>query len=339
MATSRRPNPDDDHEYSPSRLCPRKWVPCVLVLVGFHLLAVLAEPLHFFSRSEVQSSPEFAVLRRTLAPYVEWLYLDHGYFFFAPNPGPSHLVAASPVPDAASDAPQIVAPQASEPSHEAGQSRASSFGANVRALPETDTPNRIEISDRAVNPKSQLANGDIVYLFPDRTRQWPRLLYHRYFMLSEFYNNVFAPSELLPDDRQDLEFLERWKQDRQFYAMLQKSMANSIAYRLSKPNLTMDRSQSPSVNLVRLERPLPTVEQILKQGLRLNDSRALEVLPESPRMESEASRSGNTIRNSPNGALSDFPNMPPENNLLRVPSGESVQPQRLKLPSIPSGKP
>lgn len=339
MATSRRPNPDDDHEDSPSRLCPRKWVPCVLVLVGFHLLAVLAEPLHFFSRSEVQSSPEFAVLRRTLAPYVEWLYLDHGYFFFAPNPGPSHLVAASPVPDTASDAPQIVAPQASEPSHEAGQSRASSFGANVRALPETDTPNRIEISDRAVNPKSQLANGDIVYLFPDRTRQWPRLLYHRYFMLSEFYNNVFAPSELLPDDRQDLEFLERWKQDRQFYAMLQKSMANSIAYRLSKPNLTMDRSQGPSVNLVRLERPLPTVEQILKQGLRLNDSRALEVLPESPRMESEASRSGNTIRNSPNGALSDFPNMPPENNLLRVPSGESVQPQRLKLPSIPSGKP
>ncbi|MBM3965787.1 MAG: hypothetical protein FJ308_12100 [Planctomycetes bacterium] len=286
MATSRRPNQEDDHEESPSRRCPRKWVPCVLVLVGFHLLAVVAEPLHFFSRSEVQSSPEFAALRRTFAPYVEWLYLDHGYFFFAPNPGPSHLVAAMLVP-------------------EAGQTWTSSFGASAGSLPETDTPNRVGISDRHLNPKNQLANGEIAYLFPDRTRQWPRLLYHRYFMLSEFYNNVFAPSELLPDDRQDLEFVARWEQDREFYALLQKSMTNSMAYRLSKPDPTMDRPQGPGVNLVRLERPLPTVEQILKQGLRLNDSRNLEVLPESP----------------------------------RIPSGESVQPQRLKFPSIPSGKP
>jgi hypothetical protein len=29
-----------------------------------------------------------------LRPYVEFLFLDHGYFFFAPNPGPSHLFRA-----------------------------------------------------------------------------------------------------------------------------------------------------------------------------------------------------------------------------------------------------
>ncbi len=29
--------------------------------------------------------------------------------------------------------------------------------------------------------------------FPDRKAQWPRLLYHRYFMLSEFLNSLSAP--------------------------------------------------------------------------------------------------------------------------------------------------
>ena len=37
-------------------------------------------------------SPFADAAYRLLRPYIGALYLDHGYFFFAPNPGPSHLV-------------------------------------------------------------------------------------------------------------------------------------------------------------------------------------------------------------------------------------------------------
>ncbi len=64
-------------------------------------------------------------------PYLQAAYLNHGYHFFAPEPGPSHLV-------------------------------------------------RYEV---------ELADGSRQSgFFPDRTRHRPRLLYHRYFMLSEHLN-------------------------------------------------------------------------------------------------------------------------------------------------------
>lgn len=300
MAISSRPNQDADHAEGPGRRCPRKIVPVVLVLVGFHLLAVLAEPLHFFSRSEVQTSPEFAALRRTLAPYVEWLYLDHGYFFFAPNPGPSHLVAAKLAANSGTSTTQTGTAEASE---------------------------------------NELSIGEIAYLFPDRTRQWPRLLYHRYFMLSEFYNNVFAPSELLEEDRQDPEFVARWTRDRQFYSSLQNSIANSISHRLSESNPELGQPQRPSIDLIRLERPLPSVEQILKQGIRLNDSRALEVLPEAPGLSHQApGLSNGPTMSAPASVPSVASGVSTENKILRVPSGEAIQPQRLTLPPRPSGK-
>ncbi|MFN9984742.1 MAG: hypothetical protein ACK52S_04230 [Pirellula sp.] len=321
MATSSRPNQDADHGEVPGRRCPRKMVPIVLVLIGFHMLAVLAEPLHFFSRSEVQTSPEFGALRRTLAPYVEWLYLDHGYFFFAPNPGPSHLVAAKLIRTGPIPAGPV------------------STGASVTPSPDSEERNRARNLDRTVASESQFPNGEIDYLFPDRTRQWPRLLYHRYFMLSEFYNNVFAPSELLEEDRQDPVFVARWAQDREFYSALQNSIANSISFRLSRSNPTLGQPQRPSVDLMRLERPLPSVEQILKQGIRLNDSRALEVLPESPGLDVQAPRPNSATMGMPFGVSSATSGVSSPNKILRAPSEEAVQPQRLKLPPLPLGKP
>ncbi len=62
-----------------------------LILV-IHLLAVTAEPLRFFTRSSRGTSPATDPARILLAPYVEFAYLNHGYFFFAPEPGPSHLL-------------------------------------------------------------------------------------------------------------------------------------------------------------------------------------------------------------------------------------------------------
>lgn len=190
----------------------RKWL---LGLVLFHLLAVVAEPLFFYSRSDVQAGPEFLALRRGLGPYVDWMYLDHGYFFFAPNPGPSHLVG---------------------------------------------------IRDRSV-------------VFPDRKEQWPRLLYHRYFMLSEFYNSSFAPTALDPQDMTDRMFVARWEEDRRFYRTLQRSISKSIQ---SQMNTRGDDRIETWPELVRLERPLPGPQEVLSGAKRLGDSRDLIVLPEGP---------------------------------------------------------
>ncbi len=68
-----------------------------------------------------------------LSPYTQAACLNNGYRFFAPEPGPGHL---------------------------------------VRYEVETKDGRHIE------------------GIFPDRSQQWPRLLYHRYFMMSEFLNSV-----------------------------------------------------------------------------------------------------------------------------------------------------
>jgi hypothetical protein len=62
-------------------------------LIALHVTAVFLPPLAFACRGEFGSSSPFADgLASWLRPYSQLMYLDHGYFFFAPNPGPSHLV-------------------------------------------------------------------------------------------------------------------------------------------------------------------------------------------------------------------------------------------------------
>jgi hypothetical protein len=210
--------------------CPPSLAWVVILLVGLHLLAVLAEPLRFFSQSDFQAGPEFAALRRWTAPYVEWMYLDHGYFFFAPNPGPSHLVAV----DRKDQRPPLM----------------------LARPPEEGVP-----------------IDQYVYVFPDRKRHWPRLLYHRYFMLSEFYNNRFAPDRLLEEDRDDPDFVARWERDRALYVQLGASIERSMEKTLG--------STEPLL-LRRLERDLPSPDQVMKDGWQLDDPRGLYVLPEGP---------------------------------------------------------
>ncbi len=68
----------------------RGWGPVVRALVSlvilWHLAAVLLAPL---------SMPPTILgdlLRPVFQPYLSATYLDHGYKFFAPDPGPSHLI-------------------------------------------------------------------------------------------------------------------------------------------------------------------------------------------------------------------------------------------------------
>jgi len=61
-------------------------------LLIFHLTAVFWAPFAFACNVGGSTSPLADPIGRWLHPYMAALYLDHGYFFFAPNPGPSHLV-------------------------------------------------------------------------------------------------------------------------------------------------------------------------------------------------------------------------------------------------------
>jgi hypothetical protein len=64
--------------------------------VIIQLMAVIAEPFRFFTYGATRgSSPAAEPIRSVLAPYVEFAFLNHGYFFFAPEPGPSHLMQAT----------------------------------------------------------------------------------------------------------------------------------------------------------------------------------------------------------------------------------------------------
>ena len=201
--------------------CPA-WLRTILLAAFLvHFLGVLSEPLRFFSRSEIQTGPEFSWLGETMKPYSQWLYMNHGYFFFAPNPGPGHLIQCS-------------------------------------------------LSSRSEAEPSE--NESIQTLFlPDRDEHWPRLLYHRYFMLSEFYTSRFAPQQVTEELRKDLEFMPRWAFDKEIYDQIQSSIVASLKHTRGKEK----------VQLRRVERLLPEPDQVLREGWNLNDPRLTIVLPET----------------------------------------------------------
>jgi hypothetical protein len=105
----------------------------VSALVLFHVAAVFIGPF----ATPPQTSELAMRLGRSIQPYLDVLNLANGYRFFAPEPGPSHLV-------------------------------------------------RYELT----MPDGTTEQG----MFPSRGEHWPRLLYHRYFMLSEFLNTLSNPA-------------------------------------------------------------------------------------------------------------------------------------------------
>jgi hypothetical protein len=202
----------------------RRWQWVVLILIAIHALAVFSEPFHFFSRSPVQSAADADWLRNSLRPYSQWMFLDHGYFFFAPNPGPGHLLRA-----VSSDSP-LAAP---------------------------DSSDDLSLSDGI--------------LYPNRNEHRPRLLYHRYFMLSEFYSSRFAPFEVTPELQNDPVLRANWEADRRIYLAMQDSIMDHTKRTTDKPFCRLDR----------LERVLPDRESVLQQNIRLADPKWLRILPES----------------------------------------------------------
>ncbi len=127
---------------SPWPLARRRWVS---VLLALHLAAIGVAPM-----AVVDPASDLAIsLHRVISPWTRSLYLDHGYRFFAPEPGPGHFVT-------------------------------------------------YEIR--------QADGNRVAGRFPDRAENWPRLLYHRWFMLSE---TMYQHLSLTLDANE----LQKWQTD------------------------------------------------------------------------------------------------------------------------------
>jgi hypothetical protein len=103
----------------------RWWRRGISLLVTAHLIIVVAVPLAMVR----PASPLARAITSVTRPYIEMTQASHGYSFFAPRVGPSHLLE---------------------------------YGYKKQGQPE---------------PKTQLV--------PDIKKLWPRLRYHRHFMLAE----------------------------------------------------------------------------------------------------------------------------------------------------------
>lgn len=211
------------------------WVQGVVsVVLALHLAAVFLGPMRFAAGP----SPAVAPLTRLFDPYINLLYLNHGYAFFAPNVGPNHLV-------------------------------------------------RYEL---------EFADGrePLVGEFPDRQEQWPRLLYHRHFMLAETLYRL-APPPLPPAPRGPIDDssaarrvferqneawqadFARWKTQHALYHRARTSVANHLRHDY----------QASEVRLVlREHRPLDLIE-FTEDRVGLRDKQTYIDLPEIPDIAEE----------------------------------------------------
>lgn len=98
----------------------------VSLILAWHIMAVFLAPLSIPPSSQTVG---YLAQGTFMQWYLDALFLNHGYHFFAPDPGPGHLI-------------------------------------------------RYQVFDER---GSVIAQGE----FPNKKEDWPRLLYHRYFMLAE----------------------------------------------------------------------------------------------------------------------------------------------------------
>ncbi len=170
---------------------PRPAVRAALsVLIALHVLAVFIGPWAM----PPQTSELAVTFARVFQPYLEIMGLANGYRFFAPEPGPSHLV-------------------------------------------------RYEIT----GDDGRHVEG----VFPDRQQHKPRLLYHRYFMLSEFINTLENPNG--PPN-------------------------NLQAYSKSYAEHLMHEHQAQPIKLFLRRHYIPRMSEV-REGMKLTDKRLYEEHP------------------------------------------------------------
>lgn len=222
MQSGKSKSNEADSQRAPAWWLSPKGRAVLSVLLFLHLLAVVGEPLRMFSQGRQPASPDAQIVRRGLGPYIDFLYLHHGYFFFAPNPGPSHLMD-------------------------------------------------IRLSD---------ADGSVRHLrLPNHRAQWPRLLYHRHFMLSEFLYQLYTPQPSAAEVNAALPIRQAWQRDRELFERVRGSMQNHLAKRYG--------AQSAEIQL--MEHRLPNAVEVFDQQLKLDDEQFYILLPDYPPADVEES--------------------------------------------------
>ena len=173
----------------------------VSVLLWVHLIAVFAAPW-----SDPPPSSELA--RRVAScfrPYLKFASLDNGYRFFAPDPGPSHLI-------------------------------------------------RYEITTK----DGEIVKGQL----PKRGQHWPRLLYHRHFMISEMIFTLTAPTLDVPPmqvlSEQDRQALQ---DQRALSGELQRSIARY---------LFRQQAEAQRIRLFTVIHGMPSPSDVMR-GMQLDD--------------------------------------------------------------------
>lgn len=190
------------------------WVKVAIsMLVVVHLWAVLGEPIRFSTRGPGGPSPAASAFRRPIGPYADMAYLNHGYAFFAPDPGPSHLVRASWVDDQGEERTQT---------------------------------------------------------FPDLNDQWPRLMYHRHFMLTEFLHNLHEPNALPDDVPRDSPAFRDWRGARDRYEMIRDGFVNHLQKAYQTDQLTIER----------IEHRMPGIPEFVDEKIDLQHERLYMPLPD-----------------------------------------------------------
>jgi hypothetical protein len=192
----------------------RVWASALILL---HVLGVFIGPFSFFTRSGRGISPSAATIRDMYSPYIEFAYLNHGYFFFAPNPGPSHLL-------------------------------------ECKLIAADGSASRLRL--------------------PDRKVQWPRLLYHRHFMLAEFLHSHHVPPAPLVEGEPSPEQVV-WEADRARFVMIRDSMIKHLKTRYSVAD----------AEILRLEHRLPSSVEVFDERIALSDERLYAVLPDAPLLD------------------------------------------------------
>nr|WP_271957286.1 hypothetical protein [Rubripirellula sp.] len=193
------------------------------ILIVGHLLALVLPPLSVQTRGRIGQSPSVSTALEWFEPYSQLLYIDRGYAFFAPDPGPSHLIQAA-----------ITNPQGK----------------------------RIE------------------RMYPDRDQQWPRLLYHRHFMLSEFMEEIYQPpgppEELRQANRQEALY---WSLSRSRYEHVRQSIIDHLKHEYP----------GDDVAIRRIEHLVPDLIDYQQEPVQLTDERLYRVLLDQP-IQQEASK-------------------------------------------------
>jgi len=198
---------------------PRRRRLLISVLLIGHLMAVALPPLAFQTSGPIGASPAVNTALAPVRGYGEFLYLNRGYAFFAPDPGPSHLFQVA-----------------------------------------LFDPERPDAAPRET-------------LYPNHEIGWPRLLYHRHFMLAEFLEEIYQPPGPPPElVREDPLAAEQWKVFRERYEAVRGSVVDHVK----------SRHPGKRVALRRLEHVIPDLITYQSESIRLDDLRLYQVQADRP---------------------------------------------------------